>query len=301
MTTPTPFATFSRSATITVGTRQIKNVGQKTGLRCRFEVKATLKASEPNTCDLKIWNLSADTRSEVEAVAQEATQITAPPGGSKKIVPVQIVAGYEGHTSTIFLGELRDAQAVRDGSEIVLELTTGDGQDAIVLSRINKGLQRGSTATAAIQAILTAMKVGSGNLQTSAIQSALSGSTIYQRGALLRGNAMDVLSDLCASVGLEVSVQGGVAQFLVQGQPLAGQAYSLSSASGMIETPSVDTKGVLNAKSLMLPGLKAGGPIVMDAESVKGLFRITSLETVGDTHGQEWECRIEGKRYGLAP
>lgn len=301
MTANINFALFNRSSTITVGTRQITNIGQQVGLRCSFEIKTTLKPSEPNTCDLKIWNLSEATRREIEQSAS-ATNIAAPPGGPPvKVVPVQIVAGYVGHTSTIFLGELRSAQTTRDGVDLVTELQTGDGDQAITKARLNASFPKGSTGTQAIQAILAAMGCGQGNLQSAPIQQALTGSTIYARGVLLRGNAMDHLRDLCASLGLEVSIQGGQAQFLTVGQPLGGQAYSLSSDSGMVDTPSVDTKGVLTTKARIVPGLVCGGPIVMNAESVQGLFRITSLELVGDTHGDEWEARIEAKRYGLAP
>jgi hypothetical protein len=289
---------FSRASRITVGTRQISNFGQQIGLDVWFSVRRSLKPNEPNTCDLKIWNLSDSTRKVLEQSSQIIPSISSAPGAPNTGIPVKIEAGYVGNIYTIFLGYMRSGQTVRDGDDFVTEFQTGDGDEAQAIARINQQLGPTNAYTVA-QALLAAMpSVGQGNL--SAVADILKGSTLYQQGVLLKGNPKEMLTDLCASVGLEFTIQGQQALFLSLGQPLSGSAYKISSNTGLVGEPSVDTKGILSCVVLMLPGLRPGQPIVMDSEFVQGTFRITSMTTVGETAGNEWCHRLECKRYGLA-
>lgn len=296
MTQPATIKLLNRSCTVTVGTTQISRVGQQLGLDVWFSVKRSLKAGEPNTCDLRLYNIAPATREAIEASSQP---LAAPGGGPQTAVPVQIVAGYIGNTSTIFLGELRSAQTITDGPNTVTELTSGDGDQAVVLARSTASFAAaGGNAYAVAQQLLSDMQCGVGNLAT--VASVLKASPLYQKGVALKGCSNDLLRNLARSCGIEVTIQAGVAQWCTLGQPLGGQAYSLSSSTGLIGSPSVDTKGVLSGEVLMVPGFAPGLPVVMNAKFVQGLFRLTSVETVGDTGSNEWSHRFEAKRYGLA-
>ena len=148
-------ALFSRSSTVKVGTKEILNVGQQIGLDVWFQVKRTLKPNEPNTCDLKIWNLS-DTSLKQLAQATQSVSIASAPGGKVQVIPVSIVAGYESNTSSLFLGELRAASTVRDGEDFVTEIMSGDGDDAQIIARINQMVPKGSSAFTVAQACVQA-------------------------------------------------------------------------------------------------------------------------------------------------
>jgi hypothetical protein len=185
---------------------------------------------------------------------------------------------------------------VRDGDDFVTELQTGDGDEALAVAHIATALKPTNAYDVAV-ILLKAMGSGQGNLP--AVARELRSTTLYQQGGMLKGNPGDILSDLCKSVGLEVTVQNGQAQFLSLGQPLDGSAYELSSDTGLIGEPSVDTKGVLCCMTLMLPGLKPGQLIYMNSLFVQGNYRIVSMMTVGDTSGNEWAHRIEAKRNGV--
>ena len=221
------FQAFLRSSTITVGNIQIANIGLTTGLDVEFSVKRSLKANEPNTCDLKIYNLSDASRKSIAQAAQKSTIVQAPPTGIPtvagqpvSIIPVKIEAGYVGHTSTIFLGEMRSAQSVTDGPDIVTELNTGDGDTAIALQRINQSFAAGSTPLQVVQALLTQLGVGNGNLAAVTPTFNTAQGSLFAKGLVVKGNAAQHLTDICASVGLEFTIQGGQAQFLTMGQPL---------------------------------------------------------------------------------
>lgn len=291
-------ALWSRASRVTVGTVEITNIGQQQGLDVWFQVRRTLKAGEPNTADLKIYNLSDSSRKAIEQSSQTSPSVTSAPGAPQTFTPVKIEAGYKGNMPTIFLGEMRSAQTVTEGPDFVTELQTGDGDQAAVVARINQSLGPTNAMNVA-QALLSAAGIGTGNL--SRVASVLRAATLYQQGVTLKGNPVSKLTALCKSVGLEFSVQQGQAQFLSTGQPLDGSAYELSSDTGLVGSPSVDTKGVLSCMTLMLPGLRPGQLIFMNSRFVQGTYRVTSMVTVGDTKGNEWHHKIEAKRPGLAP
>jgi hypothetical protein len=299
---------FERSSTVTVGPQQVQNVGLQRGLRVVFEVKRTLKAKEPNTCDLKVWGLSDSTLATIAQASTKSTVVAAPPTGIPgvagkpvKVIPVQIDAGYVGQTSTIFLGEMRSAQSVTDGPEIITELNTGDGDVALGLQRMNASFLAGTTPQQVVQALLAQAGIGSGNLAAALPIFARAQGTLFVRGVTLKTNPARALADICASVGLEFSIQNGAAQFLSLGQPLAGKALLISPTSGLIGTPTVDTVGICSFVSLILPGLNPGAPVQLDSKFVQGTFRILSVEYSGDTWGNEWYCKCEAASQGVAP
>ena len=289
---PLGFTLENRSVTVTVGNVQVVNVGQQVGLDVWFQIKRDLKAKVPNTCDLRLYNLSQSTRQSIEQYTQVNAQ-----GANTKVVPVQIDAGYVGNVSTIFLGEMRSAQTVKDGDDFVTELTSGDGDQAIVLARSTKAFGSGCNALVVAKQLLSDMGVGLGNIAT--VSSVLQSSPLYNKGYVLKGNSMSHLTDLATSCGLECTIQGGVAQWTSLGQPLGGQAYSLSSSTGMLGSPTCDTKGVLSVETLLLPGITPGMPLVMNALFVQGAFRVTSVEITGSTFDTDFGCKIEAKKYGL--
>lgn len=294
-----PQALYSRSSTITVGTKQIKNIGRQIGLDVWFQVKRTLKPNEPNTADLKIWNLSDSSLKQLSQAAQTISVSTAP-GGKVQIVPVSIVAGYESGTASIFQGELRAASTSREGTDFVTEVASGDGDLAQIITRSNFTTPKGSNALDVVKQCLADMGCGTGNLSSQAIQQAFKGAALYNLGAVLKGNAWKIVVDTSRSVGLECTIANGQAQFLSTGQPLAGSAYELSPSTGLIGEPTVDTKGIMSCKTSMLPHIKPGSPVVVSSRFVNGTYRVISIETTGQTFDEDsvWEHAIEGKAIG---
>lgn len=285
-------ALIGRKASVTVGTLLLEGT-DGTGLDVAFTVKRDLKPL-PNTCDLKIWGLSANSRKALEGSTTPSTS----PSGVTKVVPTKIEAGYKGAMSQIFLGELRAAQTSTDGAEVITSLSTGDGDKAIKLGRINVSIGPGTTSATAMRAILKALGIGQGNLPKALTLLGQAGLVqMYAKGAVLKGLAAEHMTDLCRSAGLSWSVQDGQLQVTTLGQPLDGQAISVTPDTGLIGSPSVDTKGVMSCTTLMLPGVRPGMKIAVDSDSVKGGFRIISTEHTGDTFGDDWYVHIEARKY----
>lgn len=292
-------ALYSRSSTITVGTKQIVNIGQQIGIDVWFQVKRSLKPNEPNTADLKIYNLSDSSLKQLSQAAQTVSVSTAP-GGDVKIIPVSIVAGYESGTSVIFQGELRAASTTREEEDFVTEVASGDGDLAQIIARSNFVMPRGSNALGVVTQCLDDMKCGHGNLIAQSIQAILKAATLYNLGANVKGNSWKVIVDTCKSVGLECTIANGQAQFLSLGQPLAGTAYELSPTSGLIGEPTVDTKGICSCTTLMLPHVRPGSYMHVSSRFVTGDYRVISVETTGQTFGEDsvWQHALEMKALG---
>lgn len=273
---------FGRAYRLVVGDLDVSS------LDIRFEVKKTLKA-EPNTCEIKIYNLSEESRKKLET----------PKGGK---LAVRLDAGYEGSTAQIYLGEVRAAKSVGDSPDIVTEISTGDGEKAAQKVRLTRPVGPGAKAGDVLLDLAAALqKAGVGIGNTSAVAAALASKGFAEihgkNGSLLHGRVVDQITDLCRSCGLEWSIQDGNLQFLDRGFALKGKAIQLDTSSGLIDAPTVDSNGVLEAVSLLIPDLKPGVLVNVDSVGVKGGYRLTHVEYTGDTRGNEWYCKLHGKRY----
>lgn len=270
---------FGRAYRLVVGELDVSS------LDIRFEVKKTLKP-EPNTCDLRIYNLSEESRKKLET----------PKGGK---LAVRLDAGYEDQTSQIYLGEVRSAQSSIDDADIVTELTTGDGEKAIHKARLTRPIGPGAKTGDVLLELCKALGVGMGNASQVASKLASKGfAQVHGKtGSVLHGRVADQITDLCRSCNLEWSIQDGNIQILDRGFALQGKSILLSGSSGLIESPTVDTNGVLEATCLMIPDLRPGVLVTVDTLGVKGGYRVTHVTYTGDTRGTEWYAKIHGKRY----
>ncbi len=275
---------FRRAWRITVDTIEF------TGLDVRFRVEKTLKL-QPNTCELAIWNLSPDHMGQLEQLAPRA--------GAKTTtgIPCRIEAGYEDSLSLIWLGDLRTVETTREGPDWVTTVSSGDGEKALQHARISVSYGPKTSLDVALRAMARALGVGEGNLSKVVAKLRQAGSAVYPAGKVLTGPVVRHLEDFARSADLEVSIQDGALQFTDRGKALAGTALKLSEETGLIESPSVDQKGVLHAKMLMIPDVRPGTLVVLEAARVKGQFKITKAEYSGDTAGADWGIEIEAERH----
>lgn len=268
---------FGRSWLVTIGDVDVSD------LAVEFSAKKTLKP-EPNTCDLKIYNLSKATRE----------RLTSP-----RAVTVRIEAGYGSTLSQIYLGEVRAlAPGTISGPEIVTELSSGDGEKAMKTARLAVPIGAGMSTADALRAVASTLGVGLGNIGDAIAALNARGVAIFKRGTVITGATARALTDLCRSAGLEWSVQDGALQFLDLGAPLAVRPYVISADSGMIGAPKLDADGKVSVETLMLPGLRPGMQVQIESLSVRGLFRICQAEYKGATWGDEWGISLTCDRPG---
>lgn len=279
-----PDPLFDRAVTVTVDNIEF------TGLDCAFKVKKTRKP-QPNTCELSIWNLTEDHQAQLEQLGNKGK------GPATTGIPCKIEAGYVARTSLIWLGDLRTAATVRDGPDWVTHLSSGDGAKAWANAKLHIGYGPKTPLETALRAMAQALGVGEGNLSKVVAKLKQAGSAIFPHGTTISGPVARELLAFAESADLEVSIQDGALQFIDKGKALAGSALLLDDSTGLIDSPTVDNEGILTARMLMIPGVRCGGLVTLDAARVKGTYTIEEATWSGDTASTDWYIEINGKRY----
>ena len=86
-------------------------------------------------------------------------------------------------------------------------------------------------------------------------------------------------------------------QIIDKTKPLPGLAFELTPDSGLVGAPSVDSKGVVNAQTLLIPGLRPGSLCVFKSRSINGGYRIRKITYTGEFAGKEWYATLECTKY----
>lgn len=267
---------FKRKARVRVDTLVLEN------LDVAFDVTRSLKP-EPNTAELKIWNLAEERRSQIESLAS---------------VPVIIEAGYESGTSVIFHGDLRNAKTTREGPDLITSIESGDGEHAHRRARVNRSFSSGTPLSSVLDHLVRAMGVGVGNAAEAIRAAELEGAgRLFREGVVLSGGAAVELDTLLRSCGLEYSIQDGALQVLTRGRPLAGTAVLLSPDTGLIESPTKELdeqrRPFVSAKCLMIPDIVPGRLVRLQSAGISGQFRVEKAKYSGDTAATDWGIELD--------
>jgi hypothetical protein len=142
------------------------------------------------------------------------------------------------------------------------------------------------------------MGVGGGNLRQlgSGIELVAGGGT-YPEGTVLSGQAHRELDRVVRSVGLTWSIQDGNLMLKQSGQPLETTAYLLSTSSGLLETPSKDSDGLISAKALLIPDLYPGRKVVVESRDLDAQTFVKKVRYAGNTFSNEWYAELELEEY----
>lgn len=275
---------FRRVCSVTVDTLKVD------GLRICFSIKKTL-TKEPNTLDLKIYNLSKSTRSAMKKAGAKIT----------------VTAGYQNEFGMIFAGDARTVDHTHDQAEWVTHIQCGDGELAYRFARCSGSFASGTSIKDVIRHAVKSLGVNSGNLED-ALQSAKFRANLSQfiHGYTAHGKASGELDKLLRSAGLTWSIQNGALQVLQGTAPAKGAAILLSPSTGLIGSPDHGTPEkiglppVLKVKSLLRPAARCGGVIEIHSEDVNGQFRVNQLEHTGDSANGDWFTNFEATSISSA-
>lgn len=275
---------FDRRWRVTIGTIEF------TTLDCDFQVTKTIKP-EPNTCDLTVYNLNREHQAELEELRPRDKQATTG-------IPCRIEAGYaDPGPQLIWLGDLRTIETVREGPDWVTRATSGDGERGWQNGRIHVSYGPKTPIETALRAIARELGVAPGNLSRVVQKLKIAGASMFPAGKVFSGSASRALMDFARSADLEVSIQDGALQFVDRGKALAGKSLRLASETGLVGSPTVDNEGVMTCNVLMIPDVRVGAVVVLDAARVKGAYRIEQAKWTGSTSGDEWGIELKGTRF----
>lgn len=269
-----------------------------------FVVEKSLKPGEPNTCSIKVFNLSATQRQNLSGFNVYN------PGSPTTGMTVLLEAGYQQQTSQIYFAGARGAWSTRAGADYVTHIESMDTIARPTGLKETKKIPPGGPPTGsiyhttgariplsdALTALSEAMGFKAGDLSKALATPAAAIFSV--NGSALVGNSARRITDICRSAGLEWSVQDGIVQFLNIGKALSEtNAIKLDSTCGLIGSPNVDSQGALEITTLLIPGLAPGVLISVDSEFVKGGYRIEKIRYEGNTRGQAWYAHIAASKY----
>ncbi len=244
---------------------------------------------EPNTAEIRVWNLSPATRAVVEI------------GGI-----VVLRAGYA-DPPMLFRGDSRAIWTTREGSDWITTITARDGGRAYSEARIARSYQAGTSIVSVLEDLVSDLEIGRGNLDEFVSAYTLrNGATTFPDGYVAAGSAARVLSDLVRAAGLRWSVQSGALQIMLRGQAIQTREVVLSADSGMVESPTWDEtgtrtrgrRGLLSVKTLIQPGIDPGRRVRVQSALVDGDFEVSKAAYSGDTRGDDWYASLSLRTLG---
>ncbi len=271
------------------------------GLDIDFRIEKSLKATEPNKCEIEIYNLTSDHRKAL---------------GGAKALTVSLQAGYLGDTAMLYYGSVRSARSERSGTgmaDFVTKISSEDttarltgigGTKKLILGQAAIQIPTGPKMT--VQNAINALATALGKQAPSKIPGSLA--TFQVNGSCILGDARQRMTDICRSAGLEWSVQNGQIQLLAVGQPLqTSQAVQISPDTGLVDSPQVDTQGVAQAKCLLIPEISPGtlvnfiGPGdpsgLAPCLFVQGGYRVDKCRYDGSTYKKEFYVEMTCVKY----
>lgn len=247
-------------------------------LRLKFVIQKTLKP-EPNQVTLEVWNLSPDTRKQIQT----------------KYIPVQLEAGYESGTQIILFGDLRRVDHFRAGPDWVSRIRGGDGEKAARGARVQHSFRPGAKIADVGKVLVDSMKIPAGNVLQKLRKGDVSGALQeFSTGATLTGPAYEKLVGLFANMGYDLSIQDGQMQALAKDEIVELPFVLLSPETGLLGSPEAGEKGIIKVRSLLNGELFPGRGVTLQSRDYAGLnYRVEKVTHAGDTHAGDWISELE--------
>lgn len=316
-----PDALFRRSFRITVGSKAFGSVDAERPLTFSFNVQRD-RTLTPNNANVLLYNLSADTRAELEELSggfgqgtgklprhrlsgverkkpkkAKAGVATAPqdfPG-----VPVRIEVGYGEHMGQIFFGVLRKVSSWKQGPDWLTQISGGDGEKSITTAKISQTFVKGTPITSVVRALVGTLGVGKGGLDNTLraleVSGLLTGGATLPKALTMHGDSATELEQLMRSCGFSWEIADGNFYAGPSGTPtLPGAGPLLTPDTGLIDTPQIDKSGKVVGRALLNPDLLPGRPFRIESSRVTGNFLCTKTQHKGTSTGQDWYVEFVG-------
>lgn len=237
----------------------------------------------PSTGEIRIYNLSQTTRSQIE---------------SARGASVILRAGYEvdgDPPPVLFNGDLRRAWSAVDGTNLITTVQGRDGGQGYAFARASRSYAPGTLVSTVLRDAIDAMGIGRGNFGDFDF-TLRNGARDFADGWTSHGPAREVINTIVRGCGLRWSVQSGALQLIQRGRSLQTRAVLLNSASGLIGSPTrQDTqggrgtaRGQIEATCLIQPGLDPGRQVRVESGLINGSYVVRKVEFRGATSGTDW-------------
>ena len=258
------------------------------GLRVTFEVKHT-HTKTPNTCEIKIYNLSESSRGLFKKKAQR----------------IELEIGYRAINGIVFSGDIRTVDHERTGSDLITIIKAGDGERLWKHARFpQESFPKGTTVDNVINrayALLSPYGLLRGNLDDALSTFPRNASVrSYARGYSPSGLVVSELESIFKTLGWVWSVQHGALNLTYEGKHFVGTSLVvLNHDSGLLfakpHGSSDNKKGTPKTEidALINPQFRPGRAVRVTSTGVNGDFKIKAVTHSGDTHGSNWTSKLE--------
>lgn len=221
---------------------------------------------------------------------------------------VTLQAGYESAFGVIFKGEIINVQRIPVGNSGTrgIKIFCMSSARAVSYNVVNKSF--GSSATA--KDILTACA------QAINIPILFYGDFSYvpnkPRGTTLNGDPSALLDSFQKSLDFKWCIENNVIKIIRNGYQVEGDMFVFSADSGMIGSPVV-TDVEISVRVALNPVVQLGRKIKIESVAPEfafsgaytnpvprsigeGVYQVTRIVHVGDSHGQEWQTQLSSLR-----
>lgn len=281
---------WGRECSVQLGEILIEVKPTEPSLRVAFVVEREL-GDEPPRADVAIWGLAEATRAELEQTPD---------------LPCEIKAGYAGASSNLFLGVLRKAESIKQGSEWIFRAQVGDEVELEMAKgqKARATFKEGTPLATVLKELvkLTGLKKGNSDLLGIPFVSDLkfqSGIDKLEKSLSVYESALDELNVFCRSCGVIWSIRDGAFQGAIAGS-FTALGPLLSKDTGLIEpSPRINDKGHAIGTALLNPELVPGVGFTVESKRVNGQFICAQTRHSGDTHGaSDWRVEWRGVPSG---
>lgn len=266
---------FNRSVSVTIGIPgqlgfQIKD------LKVSFQVKKT-ESSDPNSCDVSIYNLNEDSRSKI---AEKDSILTLNAGYTEDV-------GEE----LLFKGNITDVGNITRPPNIISRIEAGDGEKKLAESKMSMSFTEGVTIYQVVKQAIDQLGLPIKNELLLASLKKIK----FRQGQAFMGPVKKILDILFADVGFTWSIQNGEIKFYENDKTDQDFAVVLKSDSGLIGSPvkkkiKPATKGSKEefdgweVKSLLQPKIEPGGVLEITSREIdKSQFKVVNVSHTGDS------------------
>jgi hypothetical protein len=307
---------FRRSFRLTIGNKAFGSEDELRPLSFSFGVQRD-KTLTPNNANVLIYNLSEDTRAELEQLSggfgqgsgkAKTGSIAKPkkpkPGVAQAPqdggVTVRIEAGYGEHIGQIFFGVLRKVSSWKEGDGTWrTQISGGDGERSIATAKISRTFPTGTPLTSVVRVLVQTLGVGEGGLNSTLraleVGGFLAGGKTLPKAITMHGDSATNLEQLMRSVGMSWSIQDGAFYAGPSGTAtVPGQGPLLTPETGLLGTPQIDKFGKVTGKSLLNADLLPGRVFRVESTRVTGNFICEKTAHRGDSSGGDWTVEWVG-------
>lgn len=319
---------FRRSFRLTVADREFGSFNVERPLSFSFNVQRDSTLT-PNNCNVLIYNLSDDTRNQLEQLsggfgqgsskssnkklssgrpksksASRSRQPKAPgvaqaPADAEGVV-VRLEAGYGEHIGQLFFGTLRKVSSWQENGTWYTQISGGDSEHSITTAKISKTFKAGTPIGSVVRELVATLGVGPGGLNQTlaALQTTgfLSGGATLPKALTFHGDSATALEQVMRSCGFSWAISDGAFYAGPAGTPtLPGQGPLFTPNTGLIGVPSIDKNGKLTGRALLHADLLPGRVFRVESSRVQGDFLCEKTQHKGDTFGGEWIVEFLGR------